>query len=778
MTIAVICQIGLGGHAWVAAAEELDSFLNTHCSDCHSGPDASAGFDIDHVSSDQGSFPVEAWELMHRRLLSRQMPPPDAERPSEQEYVGAIERLERRLDQHATAFPTVGTVPTLRRLTRTEYQNAIRDLLAVKIDASTWLPADESSGGFDNITVGELSPTLISRYVTAAQVIARTALGRRSIAPEGITVRVPADRTQESHQSGLPLGTRGGTSFEHTFGVSGEYEIELKLTRDRDEKVEGLNEEHQLDVLIDRVLRHRFTVKPPPKRNDYTHSDSHLRTRLWIDAGTREVVVTFPQKFQSLIESGRQPFDARFNRHRHPRITPALFQVSLVGPLSSATEDAVETESRKIVLGDNVVPEPPASPEQARMVAEQIVERLSRRAFRRAVDRSDIESAMFFFDQGYRENGFDAGIESALSSILVNPNFLFRIESTPTDAIPGKPYRIDDFELASRLSFFLWSSLPDDRLLDLAQAERLNKPESLRNEVARMLADQRSEALATNFASQWLYLRNLDSMTPDLRLFPDFDDNLRQAMRMETEMLFSDIMRGNRSVLDLINADYTFLNERLATHYGIPGILGSDFRKVELPVESIRGGILRHGSILTVTSYATRTSPTIRGHWVLKNILGTPTPPPPANVPALKEKSTVVATSVRERLARHREDPACASCHDLMDPIGFALENFDAVGRYRVHDDTLAIDSSGVMPDGAEIDGVDALEDAILERPELFITNLTEKFVTYGIGRIVGPTDGTHVRKIVQSVREDDDRFETLIQAIVASDLFTHRNAL
>lgn len=789
MTLAIAWQVGLGslalgqvdfGRSAVAASPEsrLDAFLSEYCSGCHAGPDASAAVDIDRLASPLRSSEIEDWESIHRRLLARQMPPVGEQRPSEHEYEIAIVDLERQLDEHAADFPNVGTTETMRRLTRTEYENSIRDFLAVKMDASRWLPADESSGGFDNITVGELSPALISRYVTAAQVIARTAVGRRSIAPEGMTVRVPADRTQEDHLPGLPLGTRGGTSFEHTFGVSGEYEIELKLTRDRDEKVEGLNEEHHLDVLIDRERRHRFTVQPPPRRNDYTHSDSHLRVRLWIEAGTREIAVTFPQKFQSLIESGRQPFDARYNRHRHPRITPALFQVSLVGPLSAESRDAPPTESRRRLYGDRDIRAPFASTKHASLAAESIIRRLTRRAYRRDVDQADIESPMFFFEQGYREGGFDAGIESALTSILVNPNFLFRIESTPSKATSGKPYAINDFELASRLSFFLWSSLPDDRLLDLARAGRLHESETLAREVSRMLADERSESLATNFASQWLYLRNLDSMTPDLRLFPDFDDNLRHAMRSETEMLFVDVLRGNRSVIDLIGSDFTFLNERLATHYDIPGVVGSHFRRVDLPNDSVRGGILRHGSVLTVTSYATRTSPTIRGHWILKNILGTPTPPPPANVPALKEKSTLVATSVRERLAIHRAKPACASCHDLMDPMGFALEQFDAVGRYRVHEGTLEIDSSGVMPDGVEISGIDSVEAAILERPELFITNLAEKLITFGLGRIVQPTDGPSVRKIVRTVREDDDRFETLIQAIVASDLFTQRNAL
>ena len=769
----------------LVAADDFQStfstFANTHCVDCHNADEPSGGLDLEALLADSEHWEsptlnLTSWELVHRRIASRQMPPPDAARPEESEYVDATLVLEQQLQQRSEAFPQIARTESMRRLTRTEYQNAVRDLLGVVIDATEMLPPDESSAGFDNITVGELSPALMSRYISAAQGIARTATGRRSIAPEGITVRVPADRTQESHQPGLPLGTRGGTALTHTFAVSGEYEIELKLTRDRDEKVEGLTEENHLDVLVDGKRLHRFTVKPPPRRNDYTHVDSHLRQRIWIDAGTREIAVTFPQKAFSLIESGRQPFDARYNRHRHPRTTPALFQISLVGPIDlpndqSETSDPNETIAQERDAGGGILKDAGGVDPRA------LIRNYARRAYRRTVTDEDLKSPMFFYDQGFQEGGSVAGIEAALTSILVNPHFLFRVEASPADTQASQPHRINDFELASRLSFFLWSSLPDERLLDLAEQQKLHEADVLATEVTRMLLDDRSRSLTKNFASQWLYLRNLDSITPDLRRFPDFDDNLRQAMRGETEHLFDEIVRGNRSVLDLIESDFTFLNERLATHYGITGVLGSHFRRVDLPDDSIRGGILRHASILTVTSYATRTSPTIRGHWILKNILGTPTPPPPDNVPPLAEKTTLVAKGVRERLVQHRENPACASCHNLMDPMGFSLENFDAVGRYRLHEETLAIDSAGMMPDGTEIDGVRSLEQAILKRPELFVTNVVEKLMTFGLGRVIDPADGPAVRRIVAQSRDQDFRFESIVQAIVASRPFLQRIA-
>jgi hypothetical protein len=496
-----------------------------------------------------------------------------------------------------------------------------------------------------------------------------------------------------------------------------------------------------------------------------------------LTAGPHHIGVTFPRKFSSLLETKRQPPDARFNRHRHPRRTPAVYELSIAGPFQPRGPG--ETPSRRRIFG--------SSPEDAGRkhgtaqaeldAARTILTELARRAYRRPVDEADLKTPLEFFRREREDGGFEAGIQSALAVILVNPNFLFRIEQDPPETPAGTAYRVSDLELASRLSFFLWSSIPDDRLLELAEAGRLSEPAVLREQVQRMLRDPRSRSLVDSFASQWLYLRNLESITPDLRRFPDFDENLRRAFRRETELLFGSVLKDDRSVLELISSDHTYLNERLAEHYGIPHVLGSHFRRVDLPAGSDRGGILRHGSILMVTSYATRTSPTVRGNWVLENILGTPPPPPPPNVPSLDKDSAQEPRTVRERLARHRADPACASCHRLMDPVGFALENYDAVGRWRTLQRGVPVDSSGGLPDGTKVSGVGELEAAILRRPDVFVGTLVEKLLTFALGRGIEPTDGPAVRRVVREASRNDYRFSSLVTGIVQSQPFQMRTA-
>lgn len=754
--------------------EGVVSFVESYCLDCHHRGEPAGGLELESFSIESAlaadpDWRTAKWEKMVRRLRGRQMPPPEAFRPDEAEYRRVLAAMERALDRHAERHPRPGRTETLRRLTRSEYANAVRDLLAVEIDVEEFLPADPSSHGFDNVTVGELSPTLLTRYIAAAEKISRLAVGGSQRSPGGATFRIPADQTQESHVPGLPLGTRGGALIRYQFPQTGRYEIQLRLARDRDERVEGLHEPHDLDVLIDRSPVHRFRVEPPADGKDFTKVDAHLKTQFHVEAGPHEVGVTFPRKFASLLETKRRPFDARFNRHRHPRRTPAIFEISIVGPFDPAGPG--ETPSRQKVFVCR-----PESREQEIPCAEKILRRLMRLAYRRPVTEADLEEPLRFFLEGRREGGFEAGIEAALAAVLVNPNFLFRIEQDPAGLDPQTAYRLSDLELASRLSFFLWSSIPDDELLTLAQQERLSEPEVLRKQTLRMLRDPRAEALVTNFAAQWLYLRNLETITPDLRLFPDFDHNLRQAFRRETELLFDSVVREDRSVLDLISCGESFLNERLARHYGIPHVYGSHFRRVELSPETHRGGLLRHGSILMVTSYATRTSPTIRGSWVLENIFGTPPPPPPPNVPSLQEKKTFAELTVRERLAAHRANPACASCHDLIDPVGFALENFDAVGRWRELEAGEPIDASGTLPDGSVIDGIEGLEEGILRRPEMFVGTLVEKLLTYALGRGIEHHDGPAVRRIVNEAQRDDYRFSRLVTEIVSSPPFQMRS--
>ncbi|MCR9202370.1 MAG: DUF1592 domain-containing protein [Planctomycetaceae bacterium] len=736
-----------------------------YCADCHRGDAAEGGFRLPELTAPAAdNWDATAWEKMVKRLRARQMPPAEVDRPTEEQYVAALQELEQTLDRHARRHPQPGRVDAIRRLSRTEYQNAIRDLLAVNIDAEELLPADQSGHGFDNVTLGELPPILLNRYIRAAEKIARLAVGGRERSPGGSTIRLPGDRSQETHVKGLPLGTRGGTVFEYPFTQTGEYEIQLRLMRDRDEKIEGLNGTHEIDVLLDRRRVHRFTVDAPKQKTgwakDYTLVDAHLKKRFRVSAGPHQVGVTFPQTSASLSEIYREPYNASFNRHRHPRQAPAIYEVSIVGPFSP--EGPGVTPSRRQILGD-VDPQVADTDD-----AKRILQRLLRIAYRRDVDDSDLAVPLRFFQQR-KTDGFEAGLEGAIAAMLVNPHFLFRVEQPDSDLPNGAAVRLTDFELASRLSFFLWSSLPDDELLTLAAAGTLHEDDVLQQQVQRMLADPRSASLVSSFASQWLYLRNLESFRPDMRLFTDFDDNLRTAMRQETEHLFADMVRHDRSVLTLIDTNTTFLNERLARHYGIPHVTGSHFRPVKVSAGSHRGGILRHASILAVTSYATRTSPTLRGNWILGNILGTPPPPPPANVPALKEKSQQQALTVRERLAEHRANPACASCHNLMDPVGFALENYDAVGRWRVFDDGQSIDSSGALPDGRVIDSVVALEQGIMDRPEIFVGTMTEKLLTFGLGRGIEPTDGPAVRQVVRDAAADNYRFSRLITGIVQS---------
>lgn len=777
-----IVSLAIGAIASADDRHRVATLMEAYCLDCHAGGEAVGGLDLESHDPLAGfghaDWDTSVAEKIWRRLRARQMPPADADRPSEESYKQTITALETLLDQQAARYPRPGRTETIRRLTRTEYQNAIRDLLALDIDAQAMLPADESAHGFDNVTVGELSPLLLSRYVSAAEKIAAQAIGADSIAPTGVTFRLPADRSQEEHVEGLPLGTRGGGLFTHHFARGGEYEFRVRLTRDRDEQVEGLKEPHKIHVLIDRNLAHEFEVRPPEGNqgyeNDHSMVDSHLQARLQVEAGERRLGVTFPRKHASLIETKRQPFDASFNRHRHPRRTPALLELSIVGPLDSPHlgTTAGETRTRRRLFGEETLA--PDDPEQA---ARRVLRRFMRLAYRRGVEDDDLKTPMRFYHERSAAGGFESGMQAALTSVLVSPHFLFRLEASPEDALTGEPYDVSPRELASRLSFFLWSSLPDDELLSLAEAGRLNEPETLHKQVTRMLADERSRSLVTNFASQWLHLRNLEGFHPDMRAFVDFDDNLRQAMRRETELALEAVIREDRSVLDLIRSDRTYLNERLAIHYGISGVRGSHFRAVDLAPGSRRGGLLRQGGVLAVTSYATRTSPTIRGFWVLKNVLGVPPPPPPPDVPSLDAAAAAESATVRERLEVHRANPACAACHDLMDPIGLALENYDAVGRWRQLEGESPIDSTGALPDGTPITSVTDLEEHLLSHPEAFAGTMAEKLLTFALGRGLQPTDMPAVRQAVRRAAADDYRFSSLVLGVVSSDPFLKRTA-
>ncbi len=759
-----------GGLSALAQPPATRALLDRYCLSCHSAANRTAGVSL-------APQPIEGnvalWEKVARQLDHRHMPPLGLPRPDAASYRAATLQLTQALDNLAASKPNAGRPGSFRRLNRVEYHNAIRDILAVDYNVENLLPPDESSHGFDNVTVENLSPTLLERYLTAAQKISRLAIGSPVKKPASDVILIPPDITQEEHVPGLPFGTRGGALTPYHFPVDGTYEIQVRLARDRNEHIEGLDSPHRVELTLDGARLGLFTVTPPPRGQDHQNTDAHLNVKIPISAGPHQIGAAFPRKTAALLETERQPYQVHFNMDRHPRVQPALYSVSIAGPFLP-TGPGDSPSRRRIFLCT------PATSAEEVPCATRILSTILRRAYRRPVTAADLDAPLRFFRQGRGEGAFDNGIEMALRALLVNPQFLFRIEKDPPSASPSIPYRLSDIELASRLSFFLWSTIPDDTLLDLASRNQLHEPATLAAQVRRMLADPRANSLVSNFAAQWLYLRNLASTTPDPRLFPDFDDNLRQAMRTETELFFESVLREDASVTALLSGGYTFLNERLARHYGIPNVYGSRFRRVPVAAIPGRGGILNHASILTVTSYSTRTSPVIRGKWILSNILGTPPNPPPPAVPQLKDSGATrngKPLSMRERVAEHRANPACAGCHNLMDPVGFAFENYDAVGRWRDSDDGLPVDASGVLPSGDKFNNASGVRDAVMQNPSWFAATLTEKLLIYALGRGIEPYDAPAIRRIVREAEKQNFRFSTLLLGIVTSTPFTMRNS-
>lgn len=761
-----------GGCLSVGSAQSRDrAVINQYCAGCHNAQVKSGGFGLDTLSTERVGQNPEAWEKVVRKIRARYMPPAGLPRPDEKTYDALVSSLSASLDSAAATHPNPGRTDTFRRLNRTEYQNALRDLLALDVDVSALLPADDSSHGFDNVTVGDLSPTLLERYLSAAEKVSRLAIGIPGRSPGGDTINLPPDLTQEQHFDDLPLGTRGGLTVRYTFPLDAEYEIRVRLQRDRNEHVEGLAEAHEVELMLDGERLKLFTVKPPASGVDHHAVDQDVNVRIRVKAGPHSVAAAFPKRPSALLETERQPYQAHFNMDRHPRITPAVYSITVNGPYDA--KGPGDTPSRRKIFVCT-----PARPGDEEGCAKRIFANLMRRAYRRPATDADAQVPLKFYRDARSGGSFETGVEMGLRAVLVSPEFLFRVEQDPAGLAPNTAYRIGDLELASRLSFFLWSSIPDDELIEAATRGKLRTPAVLEQQVRRMLADERSRALTTNFAEQWLYLRNLASTNPDMRAFPGFDDNLRQAMRQETELFFESVLREDRSVLDLLRANYSFVNERLAKHYGIPNVYGSRFRRVTFGDDSTRGGLLRQGSVLTVTSYANRTSPVLRGKWILSNILGTAPPAAPPNVPTLKENSGVgKVLSMRARLAEHRVNPACSGCHQLMDPVGFSMENYDAVGRWRTHEGGKPLDVSGSLPDGSKFQGVAGLQQALLSHPELFASTLTEKLLTYSLGRGVEYYDAPSVRKIVAESRTKEFRFSSLILGIVSSTPFQMRRS-
>jgi mono/diheme cytochrome c family protein len=755
-------------------ASSQRQFLDRYCAACHNEQLKSGGLNLVHVDLSAPGKQPELWEKVVRKLHTGVMPPPNMPQPSDADRRAMVTWLETSLDAASAAKLNPGRTETLRHLNRTEYQNAIRDLLALDIDAGSLLPADESGHGFDNVNVGDLSATLLNRYISAAQKISRLAVGTTQSSVINDTILLPADLTQEDQLPGLPMGTRGGVSKSYTFAQDGEYEIQVALMRDLAGIISGLRDgrTHEMLVLLDREPVHTFKISRA-LIGDAIFNEKALKTRIGVKAGPHDLAVTFVKEGASLVETPRQPTESRFNERRYPRTAPAIDQVSITGPYDP--KGAGDTPSRRRLFVCRPAGKDKAEEEKC---AGEILSTVMRRAYRRPIAKAEVDTPMSFYRKGRADGDFDAGTTMALTAVLTNPSFLLRVEGDPKKVPANGNYRVSDLDLASRLSFFLWSSIPDDELLDVAARGALSQPAEFEKQVRRMLADRRSFNLATNFLGQWLQIRNIDAVNPSANIYRDFDDNIRQALRQETELFFDSVLREDRSVRTLIKADYTFLNERLAKHYGIPDVYGSRFRRVTLSPESKRGGLLRQGSVLAVTSYATRTSPVLRGVLVLRNILGVPPPSPPPNVPALDESAVAANLPMRQRLAAHRTNAVCASCHRTIDPVGFSLENFNAVGQWRdLEVEDQPVDSSGAIPGDKEFKGIDGLEAALLRRPELFVSALTENLMTFALGRGVEYYDAPAIRKIVHDAEKDGYRFSSVILGIVKSAPFQMRRA-
>jgi hypothetical protein len=776
------------GAADTSAATQ-QALIKRYCVSCHNEKLKTGGLALDQFDLARAADHPEVWEKVVQKLRGGVMPPAGLPRPDKDTYEGLTTWIEHKLDSAALATPNPGRRPSFHRLNRTEYRNAIRDLLGIDIDVSSLLPPDNSSYGFDNIgDILGLSPTLLDGYLEAARRITQEAMGDPAVSRETYTYRVPGDLTQDYRLEGLPFGTRGGMLVNHTFPVDGEYVLKVELLRNFIGTVMGVAEQHQLEITLDGQRVRLFPVGGRGRgnrqaaegdgeggqgaRNKGRPEDADLEVRIGVKGGPRAIGVAFLKRPSAQVEDIRQPY-IRSNAVLADigGGQPHVSSVAVTGPFNATAGD---TPNRQRILACR-----PERPAQEAACAKQILSRLARRAYRRPVSDADLKPLLEFYETGRAAGSFDSGIQKALQRLLVSPEFLVRIERDPANVAPNANYRVSDLELASRLSFFLWSSLPDEELLDVAERGRLKDPAVLEQQVRRMLADERSEALTSNFAGQWLLLRNVPAAKPDPQLFPDFDDNLRDAMRRETEMLFDSVLRENRSAIELLTARYTFVNERLARHYGMPNIYGSHFRRVELGADDPRGGLLGQASVLTVTAYPNRTSPVIRGKWILENVIGAPPPPPPPNVPDLEETTKGgKVLSMRERMVQHRANAVCASCHSRMDPLGLALEHFDAIGRWRDRSESNEpIDASGTMPDGTKFDGPEELKNALVAHPERFVNTLTERLLTYALGRGVEYYDAPTIRAIVRESAASNYRLSAIVMGIIKSTPFQMRRS-
>jgi len=749
------------------------STIAQYCTDCHNDVERVAdlsleALDVAHVDADR-----ETWEKVVEKLNAGMMPPPDARRPPPETYAAVKDWVERELDETWTPYLPP---PGAHRLNRAEYENVIRDLLAVDVDAASFLPVDDSSDGFDNQAgTLTLSPALLEAYLSAAGKISRLAVGIVD-QPTQTVYRVAEDTTQNYHVEGLPFGTRGGTLIEHYFPADGEYNIKIfavTLGNMGNFRPFGEVRGEQLEVLLDGE-RLALLDWDAQFTGGFSGQLQTIDVRAPITAGPHKIGVTFlATNYAPLLDLNNDFERSTIETGGLPGFTfyPHVGSVRIEGPFNARKPESTPARDRIFICQPTSEADEPAC-------AERIISTLARRAYRGFDSEQDISTLMSFYERGRQNGGFEDGIQTALERMLTDPKFIYRYEFEPANVKEGEAYEISDLALASRLSFFLWSSMPDDELLSLAEQNRLSDPEVLEAQVERMIADPRSRAFTENFAGQWLALRKLSAHQPVVDEFPDFDDNLRQAFRKETELFFDSIVREGRSALELLTADYTFVNDRLAKHYGIPGVQGSHFRRVELGAEfDLRRGLLGKGAILTTTSKPTETMPPIRGNWILTHLMGTPPPPPPPNVPPIEAAAEDLAAenvipTKRDLQLRHRDNPACMSCHTLIDPFGFALEPFDAIGRYRTLENGRPINAADVMYDGTEVDGPAALREFMLKHSEQFVRNLAEKLLTYAVGRGMTYRDMPMVRQVVRETADENYRLDAMITAVVRSPAF------
>ena len=777
----------LGQEAVIPSADR--TVLDRYCVTCHNESLRTAGLILDGLDVNAVGEEPAIWEKVLGKLRTNGMPPPGRPRPTEAAAEPLMLWLETELDRFAEDSPNPGR-PTVHRLNRTEYGNAVRDLLDLEVDVTALLPPDDSGGGFDNIAdVLTISPLLLERYMSAGRKVSRLAIGDPGV--RAFVYRVPRTLVQDERtEEILPLGTRGGVGIRHYFPMTGEYRFKVRMKRNRIDEIRGLLHTYRIDVLIDGEKVQSFAVGGEEIEKDaegleetytvladyLTHADEEMEFQVQVPAGSHVVGVTFPAR-SSLIEGPPEKAIEPISwDYYHAKLGLAgIGSVEIRGPYSVTGPGATPSRERIFTCRPSST-----TPDAEGVCAREIISVLARRAFRRPLTDVDVQTLLEFYEVGRATGGFEAGIKLALQRILVSPYFLFRVEQDPDGITPGTPHRVTDLELASRLSFFLWSSIPDDQLLDVASMGQLNDPLVLEREVRRMVADPRSKALVNNFAAQWLGTRNLPFAVPNEDLFPEYDDNLRRAFQRETELFVESILREQRSAVDLLTAEYTYVNERLARHYGIRNVRGNWFRKVALgPDQVARAGILGHGSVLTVTSLATRTSPVNRGKWILENILGTPPPPPPPDVPALEEADTEgQALSMREAMSVHRRNPVCSACHAKMDPLGLALENFDAIGRWRTRSESNEnIDASGTLPGGGTFTGPTDLRKVLLDRPEQFVETVAEKLLMYATGRGLEYYDRPAIRAIAREAAADDYKLGSVILGVIKSTPFQMRRS-